>query len=44
MPTVLLLSCGHTPKRDDCAAPAESSRTAGFLPPPEMIEVLRRAQ
>ncbi len=44
LPTVLLLSCGHPPKHDDCAAPAESSRTTGFLPPSEMLEVLRRAE
>jgi thiol:disulfide interchange protein DsbD len=44
LPTVLLVSCGRTPKHDDCAAPAESSRATGFLPPSEMLEVLRRVE
>jgi thiol:disulfide interchange protein DsbD len=44
LPTVLMMAC-RDDRPPECAVPGEGpSRVTGFLPPPEMLERLRRVQ
>jgi thiol:disulfide interchange protein DsbD len=44
LPTVLLMAC-RDPRPNECAVPQDGpQRVTGFLPPPEMLERLRRLE
>ena len=44
LPTVLMMAC-RDEKPPECAVPGDDARrVTGYLPPPEMLERLRRAE